>query len=257
MPPLISIVMPAHNMMVYLPDSIRSIQAQTYPHWELLLIDDASMDDTYELAQRFQQKDPRIKPQKLPTNQGAGFARNVGIKYAKGDYLAFLDADDLWMPHKLQTQLEFMQKNRLQVSYSSYALIDERGRSMNLMVRALEKLSLEKLLKANYVGNLTAMYHAKSLGKIYCPPIRKRQDWAMWIQAVKKAGGAMGIQEVLALYRVRKNSLSGNKWEMLQYNYAIYRKVLGFSTFKSIGYFSKFLFEQFFIKSKQTKPVEK
>lgn len=248
--------MPAHNAVVYIAASIRSIQAQTYPHWELLIIDDASLDGTFEMSKRYQAKDPRIKPLQLPTNQGTGFARNVGIKYAQGEYIAFLDADDLWLPFKLQTQIDFMQKHQLQVSYSSYELIDEKGNTLNLLIRALENLSLEKLLKANYIGNLTAMYEARSLGKIYCPPIRKRQDWAMWIEAVQKAGGARGIPQVLALYRVRKNSLSANKWEMLQYNYAIYHKVLGFSTFKSIRYFSKFLFEQFFIKSRQTEPVE-
>ena len=250
--PLVSIVMPAHNVCPFLTESIRSIQAQTYPHWELLIIDDASGDNSFEIAQRHQKMDARLKPVRLPTNQGAGFARNIGIKASKGDYICFLDADDIWLPFKLQKQLEFMQKHTLQVSYSSYELIDEQSVSLNLVVRALKRLSPTKILKANYVGNLTGMYHASSLGKIYCPPIRKRQDWALWIQAIEKAGGAMGIDEVLAQYRVRKNSISGNKLEMLRYNYSIYRKVLGYSGLKSSYYFLQFLYEQFFVKSKQT-----
>lgn len=254
--PLVSIVMPAHNVCAFLAESIRSIQTQIYPHWELLIIDDASGDNSFEIAQRFQKMDPRIKPVRLPTNQGAGFARNIGIKASEGEYICFLDADDIWLPFKLQKQLHFMQQHQLQVSYSSYELIDEQSESLSLVVRALTKLSPGKILKANYVGNLTGMYHARSLGKIYCPPIRKRQDWALWIQAIKKAGGAMGMEEVLAQYRVRKHSLSGNKWEMLKYNYSVYRKVLGFSSLKSSYYFLQFLFEQFFVKSRQTEVRE-
>lgn len=250
--PLVSIVMPAHNVCAFLAESVRSIQAQTYPHWELLIIDDASGDNTFEIAQRFQKMDPRIKPVQLPTNQGAGFARNIGIKASEGEYISFLDSDDIWLPFKLEKQLEFMQKHKLQVSCASYELIDEQNESLGLVVRALKKLSPQKILKANYVGNLTGMYHAKSLGKIYCPPIRKRQDWALWIQAIRKAGGAMGMEEVLAQYRVRKNSLSGNKFEMLRYNYTVYRKVLGYSGTRSSILFLKFLFEQFFVKSRQT-----
>ena len=254
--PLVSIVMPSHNVCAFLAESIRSIQAQTYPYWDLLIIDDASGDNSYEIAQRFQKMDARIKPVRLPTNQGAGFARNIGIKASEGEYICFLDADDIWLPFKLQIQLAFMQEHGLQVSYSSYELIDEQSESLHRVVRALKKLSPEKILKANYVGNLTGMYHARSLGKIYCPPIRKRQDWALWIQAIGKAGGARGIEEVLAQYRVRRNSISGNKWEMLRYNYSVYRKVLGFSALKSSRYFLQFLFEQFFVKSRQTEEKE-
>lgn len=255
--PLVSIVMPAHNVCAFLAESIHSIQAQTYPHWELLIIDDASGDNTFEIALRFQKMDPRIKPVQLPTNQGAGFARNIGIKASEGAYISFLDADDIWLPFKLEKQLQFMHMHELQVSYASYELIDEQSESLNLVVKALKILSPRKILKANYVGNLTGMYHAKSLGKIYCPPIRKRQDWALWIQAIRNAGGAMGMEEVLAQYRVRKNSLSGNKWEMLRYNYSVYRKVLGYSGLKSSLLFGQFLFEQFFVKSRQTEVVER
>lgn len=250
--PLVSIVMPAHNVCAFLAESIQSIQTQTYSNWELLIIDDASGDNSFEVAQKFQRMDARIKPIQLPTNQGAGFARNIGIKASEGDYIAFLDADDIWLPIKLEKQLEFMQKHDLQVTYSSYELIDEQSQSLNLVIRALRELSPKKILRANYIGNLTGIYHSKRLGKLYCPPIRKRQDWALWIQAIRKAGGARGMEEVLAQYRVRKNSLSGNKWGMLKYNYKVYRKVLGYSGFRSRILFLQFLFEQFFVKSRQT-----
>lgn len=249
--PLVSIVMPAHNAVSFIAKSVESVRQQTFGNWELLIIDDGSIDDTPVLIEEFVKLDERIRFHPLPVNQGAAFARNIGIKASEGDYISFLDADDLWKPHKLKTQLEFMQSRGLKVSYSSYELIDEQGRSLKKMVRALETLSFSKLLRANYVGNLTGMYHAASIGKIYNPPIRKRQDWAMWLEAIKIGGDAEGILEPLAKYRVRKNSISGNKWEMLQYNYQVYRTVLKYSTLKSGFCFSRFLYEQFFVKSKQ------
>lgn len=254
--PLVSIVMPAYNAAQFIAESITSVQQQTYENWELIIIDDGSTDNTYRLAEEFQEKDARIRLVPLPVNQGAGFARNIGIKASEGAYICFLDADDLWKPHKLKTQLDFMQENDLQVSFSSYELIDENGKSLGYRVRALKSLKLKKLLRANYIGNLTGMYHAKELGKVYCPPIRKRQDWAMWIKAVKQAGEAKGIQESLAIYRIRENSISGNKWEMLQYNFKVYRKVLGYSVPKSIYFFVQFLFEQFFVKSGQKEALK-
>ena len=253
---LVSIIMPAYNAEKFIAESIASVQQQTHRDWELLIIDDASKDGTLALVNGLQKKDSRIKVHNLPTNQGAGFARNIGIKASKGDFISFLDADDLWKPQKLEKQLQFLQQQKVQVCYSSYDLIDEAGNPLNKTVKALQKLPFQKLLRANYVGNLTGIYNAKELGKIYCPLIRKRQDWGLWLLAVRKAGGAKGISEALAYYRVRENSISRNKWEMLGYNYKVYRKVLEFSALKSGFWMLLFLWEQFFVKSRQTTPSE-
>ena len=255
--PVVSIVMPAYNSSAFIAESIKTVQEQTYTSWELLVIDDASIDDTLHIIEDFAQQDNRIMIHSLPVNQGAGFARNIGIKASTGDYISFLDADDLWKPHKLQTQLNFMKEHGVAVSYSSYELMDESGRSKHQMVQALEELRFSKLLRANYVGNLTGMYCSREIGKIYSPPIRKRQDWGLWLKAVEKAGVAKGITEPLAKYRIRKNSISGNKWEMLKYNYKVYRKVLNYSDVKSSYWFAQFLYEQFFVKSKQIVPLKK
>ena len=249
--PLVSIVMPAYNAATFLSESIRSVQEQTYENWELIIIDDASRDDTLKLAQEFVKSDPRIRLHPLPTNQGAGFARNIGIKASEGEYICFLDADDLWKPEKLEYQLDFMNKHGVEVCYASYELINEEGKRLNKMIKALVDLPFKKLLKANYVGNLTGIYHAKKLGKVYCPLIRKRQDWGLWLLATQKAGKAKGIQQPLAYYRMRKYSISGNKWEMLGYNYKVYRYVMGFSALKSGFRMLLFLWEQFFVKSRQ------
>ena len=249
--PLVSVIMPAYNAAAFIAESIRSVQQQSHLEWELLVIDDASKDGTSEVVEALKEKDDRIKLHILPTNQGAGFARNIGIKAATGDFISFLDADDLWKPSKLEKQLKVMQEENMQVCFSSYELMNEDGQSLNKQIKSLKTLSFDKLKKANYIGNLTGIYSARALGKIYCPLIRKRQDWGLWLLAVKKAGGARGIQEPLAIYRERKGSISQNKVEMLQYNYRVYRKVLKYSSIKSLFWMVLFLWEQLFVKQKQ------
>lgn len=248
---LVSIIMPAYNAADYISESISSVIEQTYDNWELLVIDDASQDKTVLIVEDWAQQDNRIRLHPLPTNQGAGFARNIGIKASKGGFICFLDADDLWNPDKLENQLNFMKSGNIKVCYSSYDLINEEGAEVGYTMEALENLSFNKLLKANYIGNLTGIYNATALGKIYCPLIRKRQDWGLWLLATRKAGGARGIQKSLAKYRLRKQSISGNKWEMIGYNYRVFRKVLHFSVLKSMYRMAIFLWEQFFVKSRQ------
>ncbi|MGM0933631.1 MAG: glycosyltransferase family 2 protein [Bacteroidota bacterium] len=250
---LVSVIMPAYNSERFIRASIESVREQTYSYWELLVIDDASEDQTSAIIKELASADNRIKSLQNKENQGPGVSRNKGISQAKGEYIAFLDADDLWKPHKLQTQLEFMQENEVSVCFSSYELFTENGTKRRDVVQALPYVTYQKLLKSNYIGNLTGIYNAIELGKIYGPEIRKRQDWGLWLAAVKKADIAKSIKEPLAIYRLRRNSVSGNKFEMLRYNFNIYHKVLGFGFFKSLRCMLMFLKEHFFVKRKQVK----
>lgn len=250
--PLVSIITPTYNSERFVAETIRSVLAQTYANWELLIVDDASSDETVSIVQQFAKQDDRIKLHTLQTNSGAAIARNTAIEMASGDYIAFLDADDLWKAEKLEKQIAFMQKNDIAVSFSSYELMDEAGNSLQKMIKALPKVNYSKMLKSNYIGNLTGMYDASKLGKVYMPNIRKRQDWALWLQLVHNVGYAYSLPEPLAIYRVRDNSISSNKLNLLKYNYAIYRKARNFGTFKSSIYLIRFLIEHFFIKPRQT-----
>lgn len=253
--PLVSVVTPVYNAALFLGETIQSVLNQTYPHWELILVDDCSTDTSIEIAKGYSEKDARIKSFQLSENQGSGIARNLGIKEAAGSYIAFLDADDLWLPQKLQKQLDFMTNNNCNICYSSYQLMNEDGSLLPKLIEALPKLTLKKLLKSNYIGNLTGIYNADVLGKVYAPKIRKRQDWALWLSALKIEKKALGIKEPLAYYRLRKDSISKNKTALLKYNYAVYNKVLGFSTLKSLFMMSAFLWEHFFVKSRQEKSI--
>jgi glycosyltransferase involved in cell wall biosynthesis len=252
---MVSIITPSYNSEKFIEATIWSVINQTYSNWELIIVDDCSTDLSCELIESFVQDDNRIKLITHKENLGAGRARNRAIKEAKGDYIAFLDADDLWEPQKLETQLVFMKANSATICFSSYMLMDELGTDLNKVVEALPVIDYSKQLKCNYIGNLTGIYNVAVLGKLYMPKIKKRQDWVMWLKAIKKAGEAKGIIDVLATYRVRKDSISSNKIEMIKHNYKVYRKALGFGRIKSTVWLIKFLYEYFFIKSKQIKPI--
>ena len=255
---LVSIITPLYNSEAFIAETISSILKQTHTNWELLLIDDCSKDKTLEVVTEFLLKHNNIKLIKNNANSGAAISRNKGITEAKGDYIAFLDADDLWKPQKLEKQLKFMQTENCDVCFSSYEQIDEIGKPLNKLVKALPVLTYETLLKTNYVGNLTGIYNTKVLGKIMAPNLRKRQDWLLWLSAIKKSSKpAKSLQESLAYYRVREGSMSSNKVELLKHNYLVYRKGLGFSAVKSIYRMVLFLYEQFFVKSKLIVSLDK
>jgi len=246
------------NSEAYISETINSVINQIYTNWELLLIDDGSDDKTIAIANQFIVQNPNIKLLKNNANLGAAISRNKGIEAAKGKYIAFLDADDLWKPNKLHTQIEFMEAQNCDVCFSSYEQIDNTGKPLNKLIKALPELTYQKYLKSNYIGNLTGVYNAKVLGKIKAPNLRKRQDWLLWLAAIKTSGKpAKGIGESLAYYRVRKDAMSSNKINLLKYNYWVYRKGLGFSTLNSVYYMLIFLNEHFLVKSKQVISINK
>ena len=255
---LVSIITPLYNSEAFISETIQSVLNQTYSNWELILIDDCSRDNTLNIANKFTLENTNITLIINETNQGAAISRNKGIMAAKGDYIAFLDADDLWKPEKLEKQITFMQNQNCDVCYSSYEQIDEAGKPLNKLIKALPNLTYKKYLKSNYIGNLTGIYNSKALGKITSPNLRKRQDWLLWLNAIKASRKpAQGLEESLAFYRVRENSMSSNKVELLKHNYWVYKKGLGFSKVKSMRFMLVFLWEHFFVKSKQTITLHK
>lgn len=252
---MVSVIMPSHNSAGYISEAIDSVIQQTHTKWELIVIDDASTDNTVSIVEDLSKQDSRINIIKNSTNQGPGFARNAGIKASKGDFIAFLDSDDFWLPKKLEIQLNFMKKHNQYMCFSSYLLMDEQGNRIPRMIEALPFLTYDKLLRSNYVGNLTAIYDVRKTGKILSPKLRKRQDWGLWLTLIKKFGTVKGILEPLAIYRIRKESLSRNKYSLLIHNFKIYREFLNFGRLKSTYLIGRFLWEHFRVKSKREKDL--
>ncbi len=252
--PLVSVITPLYNSEQFIEETIRSVQAQTYTHWEHIIVNDASTDGSAGIVSKLADEDPRIRFVDLTENKGAAFCRNRATELATGDLIAFLDSDDLWAPEKLERQLQFMEEHGLDVSYTSYVHMDESGKDLGKRIVALPVLAYEKQLRNNYVGNLTGMYRAATLGKVLAPNIRKRQDWAVWLEAISRSGKpAMGLDEDLSRYRVRKGSISANKWNLVKYNFKFYRDHLGYSWFKSVYWLSRFFAEYFFVRPKLIK----
>ncbi|MEH2952294.1 glycosyltransferase family 2 protein [Candidatus Merdisoma sp. JLR.KK011] len=236
---LVSIIMPTYNCASFIEETIESIQAQTYVRWELLIVDDCSTDNTKEIAAKYMKKDSRIKYQCLEINSGAAAARNVSMKLAKGEYIAFCDSDDLWMPDKLEKQLLFMKRTGKNFTCTAYEHMGEDGKNLNKIVRPKKKCDYNRLLLDCPVGNSTVMYNAENMGKFEVPNIRKRNDDALWLQMLKKEKYIWGMDEVLMRYRIRKNSISSNKLKVIKYHWILYRNIEHLSIARSmfhIGY---------------------
>ncbi len=243
--------MASYNAEKYIAEAIISVQDQKYPHWELLITDDASADKTCSIVNTFVKTDKRITLYKLDRNEGPAKARNYSIAKAEGRFIAFLDADDKWLPDKISMQLKTMVQNSIAVCFSSYTCIDKEGNDLNRRVEAIPRLTYSKLLKNNYIGNLTGIYDTSALGKIYHPELKKRQDWCLWLEALKRSDKpAFGLKTPLAKYRVGRNSMSSNKFQLLKYNFQVYHKYLKFNLLKSLHYMLIFLKEYFFIRPK-------
>lgn len=235
---LVSIITACYNSENYISETINSVLNQTYQNWELLIVDDCSTDSTRSLIKKFQNTEKRIKLFQLNENSGAAVARNKAIKEAKGAFIAFLDSDDIWLPKKLELQLEFMISNNYNLTHTSYELIDHQGNSLKKTIVPAKILGYKDMLYSNKIGCLTAIYNQSKIGKKYMPLLRKRQDYALWLKILKTGEKAYGLAEVLSQYRNTENSISNNKLNLIRWNWKLLREVENLSFIKSVYYLS-------------------
>ncbi|MEI8605393.1 glycosyltransferase family 2 protein [Pseudoalteromonas sp. B160] len=241
--PLVSIIMPAYNVEKYIKQSIASVTSQSYSNWELLITDDRSTDGTQRIVEEYASKDPRIKLFINAKNGGAGIARNNSIKQADGRFIAFLDADDQWLPDKLTKQIDFMISNNYALTYTAYQrLKDDIPKGV---VMPPSSTTYKKLLNGNVIGCLTAIYDTKVLGKHYMPLIRKRQDMGLWLSILKQVPKAHSLQEVLALYRV-DSGMTQDKFKILKWQWLFYREVVKLNVFTATYHFFIYSVKGFF-----------
>ena len=220
---LVSIIMPSYNTGSYIAQSIQSVLAQTYSHWELIIVDDCSTDNTDEVIANYL-SDSRIVYLKNETNSGAAVSRNRALKEAKGKWIAFLDSDDLWLPEKLDKQISFMKNNGFYFSYTEYCEIDEDGNFLNKKVSGPRKITKSKMYMYCWPGCLTVMYDCEKIGLIEISPIKKNNDYAMWLQAIDKADCYL-LKENLAQYRKRAGSISNHSyWKLIKWHYRLFKE---------------------------------
>ena len=217
---LVSIITPSYNSEAYIAETIRSVLAQTHREWEMLIVDDGSTDNTVKVIQEFE--DNRIRLFENDSNLGAALSRNLGIKHAKGRWVAFLDSDDLWYPTKLEKQITFMEENNYYFTYTEYIVLKENNEE--LKVSGPKRITKRKMVQCNWLGCSTVMVDKSVIGEIHIPDLKKRNDYAMWLKAIRLSDCYL-LPEVLGNYRKHMNSISNvSGFELLRYQYWLYRK---------------------------------
>lgn len=220
---LVSIIMPSYNTAKFISETIESVLAQTYTNWELIIVDDCSTDNTDEVVKSFL-SDNRIKYIKNEKNSGAAVSRNRALREAKGKWIAFLDSDDLWMPDKLQKQIAFMKENDYHFSYTNYVEINEASIPNGRIITGPKRITKRGMYNYCWMGCLTVMYDAETIGLIQIADIKKNNDYAMWLKACKKADCYL-LDEVLAKYRKRSGSISNHGYtKLIKWHYKLYRE---------------------------------
>ncbi|HHE1263273.1 TPA: glycosyltransferase family 2 protein [Vibrio parahaemolyticus] len=232
---LVSIIMPSYNSEGTILESIQSVLSQTYKNWELIIVDDRSTDNTWQVIQTYADKYDNIRIYQNKENLGAGASRNFAIKKAKGRFIAFLDSDDLWMENKLAEQIPFMLENNYPLTYTHYSRFNNEEELS--VVTAPEYTTYKKLMYSNVIGCLTAVYDTQALGKRYMPLIRKRQDMGLWLDILKDTPKAYCLPKPLAKYRM-DSGMTANKFSVLSYQWKFYRDVVGLSLPRSLFTFS-------------------
>lgn len=224
---LISIVTPVHNGEVFIAETIETVLAQTYQNWEWIIVDDGSGDRTREIVKKkiAEVSNEKIRLIELAGNNGVAKARNAGIDAAKGRYLCFLDADDLWDSEKLEKQAEFMREKDCAFSFTGYEFADASGKPNGKVVVVPVKITHEQALKNTTIWTSTVMFDMNKLEKndILMPNIAS-EDTATWWNVLKKIECAYGIDEPLSIYRRSGKTLSSNKFVAIKRIWDLYRK---------------------------------
>lgn len=233
---LVSVITPVYNCERYIGETIESVLAQTYLNWELLLVDDCSPDSSVDIIHRYVERDERIRYVKLEKNGGAAIARNAALKEARGRYIAYLDADDLWEPIKLERQIDFMQKNHVVFSCCDYEKIEDDGTTTYKIVHMPKKFTYEQCLRNTVIQTVGVIVDTAHVDRklLQMPDVRRGQDSATWLQMLRNGVEFRGQNEVLAKYRRVPQSLSSNKIQAMKRTWHIYRGVEKLSLVKSL-----------------------
>jgi teichuronic acid biosynthesis glycosyltransferase TuaG len=242
---LVSIIMPTYNSARFVRRAIESVMRQTCSCWELLVVDDCSSDDTVAIIEALAAHDNRIKPCHLDSHKGAAGARNEAIVKATGEYIAFLDSDDCWLPEKLEKQIAFMRKTGSCFSYTaSQRICDDSdspgGRSY--IVKVPQQVCYRDILKFNSITCSSVLIDARAVGRPRMPEIRMSEDFALWLQILKEFEYAHGLDEVCVLYMVRRGSVSFNKVIAAFYVWRVYREVEKLKLLTALYYFLQYIF---------------
>lgn len=252
----ITIITPMYNSQQYILETINSVLNQTYKKWEWIIIDDASTDKSTLLVENYSKKDERIKLIKKEVNSGQANSRNIGLKLAKNQIIAFLDSDDVWDPYFLEKQLIFLKKTNAKICCSAYKRLDENMEELIAIEYPKPKIEYKDLLRRCYFSCLTTLFF-KVEGLYFDEKMKKLEDYLFWIKLLEVYKVGFGNQEVLASYRIRKNSVSSNKIKNVKWLYDIFRKKIKKGFILSVFYTVSFIVFNIFKNYKTIKRLLK
>ena len=234
---LVSIILPYFKKKEFLEETINSILNQTYKNFEIILIDDEISLNSKNFLDKISKIDSRIKLIKNEKNLGAGLSRNIAIRYSKGDYIAFCDCDDLWLPKKLENQLKFIKKNNIHFNHTSYDVIDEKNKFISSR-KAKYEINYKELRGSCDIGLSTVMIDKKIFDDetLKFASLKTKEDFVLWLKIAEKKIKIVGMDEKLTKWRKIPNSLSSSSVQKLFDGYRVYRIHLGYGRFKSFVY---------------------
>ncbi|YCH29280.1 glycosyltransferase [Erwinia sp. D4-22] len=233
---LVSIITPTYNAEKFINVVYESLTSQTHLAWEWLVTDDCSIDNTYKILENLANNDRRIKLRKNSVNSGAAITRNASLARATGEFIAFIDSDDVWAPEKLEKQIAFM-GDTIDFSFTAYKLISENGEDLGKSVDTFHTRPLnyhDMLKKKATLGCSTVMLRRDAIKDYKMPLLRTGQDYALWLKILKSGINAYPLTEVLTNYRIVANSISRNKLKKAKRQWQIYRNVEGLGVFYSL-----------------------
>lgn len=244
--PLVSIITPVFNAIPFLEETVKSVIKQSYTNWEWILVNDCSEDQSWDFLKRLADEDSRFVLLENEKNIGQGKSRNKAIKEARGKFLAFLDADDIWAEDKLMIQITLMLQKKLSFCHTSYGYIDERGIPIKETFQVTSgPVTYEDLLKRTEISCLTAIYDASELGKFYMTDGRTKEDYALWLDILRSGVTSYGINQELAYYRQHGKSTTSKKHKLILDHYKFLRRHQRLSVFNAMKYTGFWMFNGF------------
>lgn len=238
---LVSIITPLYNAEDFIGRTIESVRSQTYPHWEMIIVDDCSSDSSKKVVRKYMEEDERIKLVELEQNVGTGMAKNKALEHVNGKFIAFVDSDDWWLPEKLEKQVRFMKENQYPISYTAYRMVNADGSKETKTVNIVKSLSLEQYLRNTLIGFSTSMINIDITGQIGFMDLRSREDTQLWITLLKQGFKAYGLDEMLVKYRVHKRSITANRVKAARQTWRLYYRIEKLGLFRSMYYFHGYL----------------
>lgn len=239
---LVSVIMPVYNAEQFISETLESILNQTYKNLEVIIVDDCSIDRSFQKIKPYIIANRKIRYHKLDKNSGAAVARNIALKFAKGRYVAFIDSDDLWLINKTEKQLTLMKNKNAAFSFTAIEMIDEEGKFIKSKRKIKKVVDYNILLKNTTIACSSVIIDRYITGDFQMPLMRSFQDYATWLMLLRRGIIAYGLDEVLVKYRKRRGSLSSNKLESLKKIWRIYTQYENISIYKAAYFLMNFVF---------------